>query len=121
MSFDPNSPHTQRVNLIVAMVNRLRLVYRLLRDPRVPLFTKVIPFASLVYVILPVDFVPDVIPVLGQLDDLGVVLLAIETFIFMAPQNVVQEHRNAIEHETKQGVHEDTVVDGEWHTVNRNK
>src|SRR5438874_2082894 len=97
MSSNPNPSPSQRLNIFVSMVNRLRLVVRLLRDPRVPLYLKFIPFASLIYVVLPIDFIPDVIPVLGQLDDLGVVLLAIEAFFMMAPQDVVAEHRADIE------------------------
>ena len=120
MSANPNPSPSQRLNIFVSLINRLRLVVRLLRDPRVPLFLKFIPFASLIYVILPLDVIPDVIPVLGQLDDLGVVALAIEGFIMMSPQDVVAEHRADIESGTKRAP-EDTVIDGEWHRVNRNR
>ena len=120
MSYNPNPPPSQRLNLFVSLINRVRLVVRLLRDSRVPLYLKFIPLASLIYVVLPIDFIPDLIPVLGQLDDLGVFLLAIEAFIMMAPQDVVAEHRADIEAGTKQAPR-DTVVDGEWHTVNRDR
>lgn len=43
------------------------------RDPAVALWRKAGGLAAAVYVLSPIDFVPDVIPVLGWLDDLGVV------------------------------------------------
>jgi len=48
------------------------------------------------YVISPLDFVPDFLPVLGQLDDLGVVLLALEGFTRLCPTEAVEFHRAAI-------------------------
>jgi uncharacterized membrane protein YkvA (DUF1232 family) len=45
------------------------------------------------YLILPVDFVPDFIPVLGQLDDLAILALGIKIFIELCPKDVVREYR----------------------------
>ncbi len=42
--------------------------------------------------ISPIDFIPDVIPVLGQLDDLAVLMGAISLFNNLAPADIVQEH-----------------------------
>ena len=47
-----------------------RLVFALMRDRRVPLAAKLILPAAVVYVVLPIDILPDIIPVLGQIDDL---------------------------------------------------
>jgi len=44
-----------------------------IRDPAVALWRKAAGLAAAVYVISPVDFVPDILPLLGWLDDLGVV------------------------------------------------
>ncbi|MCL4505887.1 MAG: DUF1232 domain-containing protein [Chloroflexi bacterium] len=120
MSSNPNPSPTQRLNLVASVINRLRLVVRLLRDPRVPLYLKLVPFASLLYVVLPIDVVPDVIPLLGQLDDVGIVVLAVEAFIMMSPQHVVQEHLADIE-ASAQNAADGTVIDGEWHRVNRDR
>ncbi len=121
MSSNPNSPQSQRLNIFMSIINQVRLVYRLLRDPRIPLFMKIIPFTSLIYIIFPMDFIPDVIPVLGQLDDLGVVLLAIEAFIALAPKDIVEEHRAIINGTVPNPPKGDTVIDGQWHTVNRDR
>ncbi len=71
-----------------------QLVWRLLQDDRVPTPLKVaIPLGVAVYFIMPFDFIPDFIPLLGQLDDIGVVLLGMTLLINMAPRDVVNEHR----------------------------
>jgi uncharacterized membrane protein YkvA (DUF1232 family) len=117
MSSNPN-PTTQKLNLFASLINRLRLVLRLLADGRVPFYLKVIPFVSLVYIVMPIDFIPDLAPILGQVDDLGVFVLAVEAFIMLSPQDVVQEHQAAIESKGSPSA-KGEVIDGEWHTVNR--
>lgn len=48
---------------------------RYYRDPSASVFGKLVIFLALVYVVLPVDLIPDV-PIVGWLDDLGVMGLA---------------------------------------------
>ena len=69
-----------------------RLVWALLRDRRVPLQQKLILVAVAGYLVFPIDLIPDFIPVLGQLDDLAVVLLGLDFFIRSAPPDIVDEH-----------------------------
>lgn len=83
--------------MLRAVLNQIRLTWRLLRDSRVPLWSKFIPCIGLVYVLSPLDLIPDVILVLGQLDDLGIMLGALRLFEAAAPAHVVAEHRQAIE------------------------
>ena len=120
---NPNSTPEQKVNLVMSVINRLRLVARLFMDPRVPFYLKLVPVASIVYALMPIDVIPDVIPVLGQLDDLGVVILAVEAFVMMAPQDVVQEHMKAMERESRGNFSQadETIIDGEWRSVNRDR
>src|SRR5437762_7411113 len=74
-----------------------QLVYRLYRDERVPALLKAaVPLGVALYFIMPLDLIPDFIPVLGQLDDLAVAVLAMSLFINLAPQPVVDEHRRAL-------------------------
>ena len=80
----------------LALVKNLRLAWRLLRDPLVPIWTKMIPLGAIGYLFLPTDLVPDIFFVLGQLDDLGVLLLALRTFINLCPAQVVQRHLAAM-------------------------
>jgi uncharacterized membrane protein YkvA (DUF1232 family) len=67
-----------------------------MREPRVPLLTKALPVLAALYVISPIDFVPDVLPVLGQLDDFGVVLMALGTFLKLCPAGAVDFHGMAM-------------------------
>jgi uncharacterized membrane protein YkvA (DUF1232 family) len=50
--------------------------FQYLRDPRVPRWRRYAGLFALVYFLLPVDFIPDFIPLLGWLDDLGVLSAA---------------------------------------------
>jgi len=82
--------------LVGTLLARVRLTWRLLREPGVAILAKALPLLSIFYVIFPLDFVPDLIPVLGQLDDLGVVVLAMEAFVHLCPPDAVAFHRDAI-------------------------
>jgi uncharacterized membrane protein YkvA (DUF1232 family) len=75
----------------------VRLAVRLLREPCVGMLVKVIPVLAAAYVISPLDFVPDVIPVLGQLDDLGILIISVEAFLKLCPAAAVDFHRAAID------------------------
>jgi hypothetical protein len=55
-----------------------------------------IPVLIALYFLFPIDVIPDFIPGLGQLDDLGVILLGMSMMIRFAPQQVVSEHRQAL-------------------------
>ncbi|HYN64451.1 MAG TPA: YkvA family protein [Candidatus Limnocylindrales bacterium] len=68
-----------------------RIVWGLLRDPRTPLPLKALLGAGLAYVVVPIDLVPDAIPILGQADDLTVLLLVLDLFIANAPRQVREE------------------------------
>jgi uncharacterized membrane protein YkvA (DUF1232 family) len=58
-----------------------RLLWSLVNDPRTPKSRKVLLAGALGYVVLGRDFIPDRVPILGQLDDLVVVALATELFL----------------------------------------
>lgn len=70
----------------------VRLAWGLLRDPRVPGEQKLILAGIAGYLVMPLDILPDLIPVFGQLDDLAVILLGLRWFITSAPQEVVADH-----------------------------
>ena len=69
-----------------------RIVWGVLRDPRTPLPLKGLLAAGLAYVVMPLDLIPDAIPILGQADDLTVLLLVLDLFIANAPREVREEH-----------------------------
>lgn len=78
------------------MVDQIRLSWRLLRDPRVPWVKNVIPALAALYVLSPIDPIPDFLIGIGQMDDLGVLIaLTIATVRWLprlAPDHVVAEH-----------------------------
>lgn len=81
-----------------------RLVWRLVQDARVPGWVKIgIPLLVALYFIFPIDFIPDFIPGLGQLDDIGVVLAGMSLMIRFAPSHIVAEHRRALGYHTDGG------------------
>jgi uncharacterized membrane protein YkvA (DUF1232 family) len=80
------------LGIVTDLIRQVRLAWRLMLDSRVPLWVKTIVPASLVYLISPVDFVPDVIPGLGQLDDLAVIVIGVKLFIELCPPAIVREH-----------------------------
>ena len=57
-------------------VGWLRALARYYRDRDASVFGKLIALVAIVYVVMPMDLVPDVVPVVGWLDDLGVMGLA---------------------------------------------
>jgi uncharacterized membrane protein YkvA (DUF1232 family) len=88
-----------------AVIRQLRLAWRLFWDRRVPLGTKLLPLAVIVYVLSPIDLLPDYIIGLGQLDDLTLLLLGVQVFTMICPRAVVEAIL-----EEMQG----DVIDGEW-------
>ena len=75
---------------------QIRLVYYLIKDPEVPFYLKLIPFVAVVYLLWPIDLITDVVPFLGQLDDLTALLVTSKVFVELVPQHVVMRHLDAI-------------------------
>jgi uncharacterized membrane protein YkvA (DUF1232 family) len=67
------------------------LLTRLVRDERVPRRAKWPLLLLLPYLASPIDLIPDVIPVLGQLDDAAFVALALRRVVRLAGPSVVTE------------------------------
>lgn len=82
--------------MIRTLIDQFMVTWRLVRDPRVPLWMKVIPFLGIAYVLSPLDIIPDFIIGIGQLDDLVVILATMRLFEGIVPAYLVQEHRLAI-------------------------
>ena len=75
------------------LVLRFKLILRLMGDRRVNPFVKLLPLASLAYLIWPIDLAPGIaLPVVGALDDVALVSLGAYLFIELCPPDVVQEH-----------------------------
>lgn len=61
----------------LARIGRARALVRYFRDREASTLGKLLVLAALVYVVSPVDLIPDAIPFVGWLDDVGVMSLAV--------------------------------------------
>jgi uncharacterized membrane protein YkvA (DUF1232 family) len=77
---------------VLMMPNIIKLIGRLLKDPRVPRRAKITLGLAAAYVMSPIDLLPEVIPVLGWADDVIIVMFAIDSLIERAGRSVVEEH-----------------------------
>jgi uncharacterized membrane protein YkvA (DUF1232 family) len=68
-----------------------RLIWALVADPRIPAGRKAILAAAAGYVVLGRDLIPDEIPILGGVDDLAVIVLAVEVFFDGIPEDILDE------------------------------
>ena len=68
-----------------------RLYWRLFRDRRVSVLAKALLILTIAYVVWPFDVIPDVLPFIGEVDDLAVVLSGLWLFVRLCPPEVVLE------------------------------
>lgn len=83
------------VPFVLSARKRLRLTWQLLNDNRIPLWQKAIPFLPLIYLLSPINFLTFFIPVIGSVDDVMLVLLALELFERMVDKDILVEYRRA--------------------------
>lgn len=79
-------------SFLMFLPNLVLLLGRLLKDARVATAEKALFAAAIVYVISPLDFIPDVFPFIGQVDDLYVVALTLLRLVNRTDESVVREH-----------------------------
>lgn len=78
--------------LVAFVPNLVRLFRGLLTDPRVPAGSKVVLGVAVVWLISPIDLIPEFIPVAGPLDDVIVALLALRHVMRRAGGEPVRDH-----------------------------
>jgi uncharacterized membrane protein YkvA (DUF1232 family) len=98
----PPKDVAEAVELVRRLPTYIRLVWALMRDGRVGAPQKMILAGIVGYLVFPIDLIPDFVPILGQLDDIAVVLLGLDFFIRSAPQDIVDEHLARITHDKDQ-------------------
>jgi uncharacterized membrane protein YkvA (DUF1232 family) len=76
---------------------KLRLALALAREPRVPLLVRAIPPALVLYLVTPIDLIPDFIPVLGHLDDVLILIAGVGLVLRFTPRHVLEEHVTRLE------------------------
>lgn len=79
-------------SFIMFLPNMVVLLGRLLKDARVPAAEKALFLAAIVYVISPLDFIPDVFPFIGQVDDIYVVSLTLLRLLNRSDERIVREN-----------------------------
>jgi len=72
--------------------NFMRLLGGLITDMRVSTTDKLLVAGAVAYILLPIDFIPDFIPFLGEVDDIFLLVLALQRLIANAGRAVVQDH-----------------------------
>jgi len=80
------------VRLLRELPNLLKLLFGLVRDPRVARFDKILLGGVIAYVLLPADLIPDVFGVLGLADDLYLIGLALNRLFSNAGADLLLEH-----------------------------
>ena len=101
MKHQPRAPFTGATRLLdIAARDRIALAWRLFRDERVSGVKFAVPALLLVYLISPLDFIPDVLLGIGQTDDVGIVIgaafLILRVIPGLAPAHVVAGHLHAM-------------------------
>ena len=79
-------------SFLMFLPNMVLLLGRLIKDSRVPIAEKALFAAAIVYVISPLDFIPDVFPFIGQVDDLYVVALVLLRLVNRTDESIVRQH-----------------------------
>jgi uncharacterized membrane protein YkvA (DUF1232 family) len=78
--------------LVTLVPNLARLFAGLVRDPRVPLRAKFVLGATTLYLAMPIDLIPDFIPIAGSLDDAIVAAFALRFVVGASSPEIVAEH-----------------------------
>jgi uncharacterized membrane protein YkvA (DUF1232 family) len=70
----------------------VKLLARLMRDPRVQPRSKAVLLVTVAYLASPIDVIPDMVPGVGQLDDIIIVAFALDHLLNRIPEELVKEH-----------------------------
>ena len=92
----PVGPRTGAKRTVIYYMKQLpaylRLLGGLLSDRRVPAVDKLLVAGAIAYIALPIDLIPDFIPFIGEVDDVFILILALQRLISNAGRPVLQAH-----------------------------
>ena len=92
----PTRPQTGMKRSVLRAIRQipsyLRLLVGLIGDSRVSKFDRFLVLAAGVYLVSPVDFIPDMIPFLGEVDDLFLLVTALQRLVANAGRTVLMHH-----------------------------
>jgi uncharacterized membrane protein YkvA (DUF1232 family) len=83
---------SRMTNLLLVIPNLLLLSARLMVDPRVPAKERLLVAGAIVYALIPFDFIPDMIPFVGQVDDAYLIALTLLRLMTVTDPRVIREH-----------------------------
>ena len=75
-----------------ALPSIAKLLARLVRDPRIDRRRRMAALGALAYAAIPIDLIPDRIPVIGKIDDVFVMILAVRVLLDGAEDDLLAEH-----------------------------
>jgi uncharacterized membrane protein YkvA (DUF1232 family) len=78
--------------LLLFVPNLMKLLYDLLKDPRVSQADKAILAGVIMYVIVPIDVIPDFVPFVGMVDDTYLIAISLLRLLNRADRQVVLDH-----------------------------
>jgi uncharacterized membrane protein YkvA (DUF1232 family) len=85
---EPATPADAPESRVQELVRLTQHVLRLVTDRRIPVTYKLIPAFAVLYVLSPIDLIPDTVPILTQIDDLAVLLIAARVFVQLADRRL---------------------------------
>src|SRR5437762_10145499 len=83
---------SRMTNLLLVIPNLCVLSARLMVDPRVPAKERLLVAGAIVYALMPLDFIPDMLPFIGQVDDAYLIALTLLRLMTVTDPRVVREH-----------------------------
>lgn len=86
------SLRSRMANLLLFIPNLLVLCARLMVDSRVPAKERLLVAGAIVYVIMPLDFIPDMIPFVGQIDDAYLIAMSLLRLMTVTDPRVVRQY-----------------------------
>ncbi|HKY26609.1 MAG TPA: YkvA family protein [Pyrinomonadaceae bacterium] len=81
-------------NLLLFIPNLILLCVRLMKDSRVSGTDRALVAGAVIYAIIPLDLIPDMLPFVGQIDDLYLISLTLLRLLDRADPRLVREHWN---------------------------
>jgi uncharacterized membrane protein YkvA (DUF1232 family) len=76
---------------LVALVQQVRVLFNLVRHPSAPWLARLVAGCGISYVFSPIQLIPTIIPIVGQLDDLAVLYLTTRLVRKLTPGPVLEE------------------------------
>jgi uncharacterized membrane protein YkvA (DUF1232 family) len=79
-----------------SFLQRLRYYFLILSDRQTPWYIKLILAAAFLYILIPIDFLPDTVPIIGWLDDLAIASFVVALAIRQVPKEVVDRIKRKV-------------------------